>query len=129
MDAIVHHEELVNGLLEQQKEIFDSSEQAIYLYLDDAHNVCNKNFATLLGYKSSEELYKQEGAFIDLFVDEKSRGNLVSAYQDAMEKKIGSTINITWKTKNKTRVKTTVILVPLSYGGHMFAMHYISKTE
>jgi hypothetical protein len=42
-----HHEELVTGFYNQLKEIFDSSEQAIYLYLDDTHKVCNKKFAQM----------------------------------------------------------------------------------
>ena len=50
-----HHEELVNGVYSQLKQILDSSEQAIYLYLDDTHKVCNKKFATLLGYASPED--------------------------------------------------------------------------
>ena len=130
MGAPEHHEELIKGIFEQLKDIFDSSEQAVYLYLDDAHNACNKNFAHLLGYKSPDELSRQkgEGAFIDLFVEEKSQGTLISAYQNAMEKKIGSTINVTWKRKDSKPVKTTVILVPISYSGHMFALHFIAKT-
>jgi len=33
----VHHEELVKGLYDQMKAIMDSSEQPIFLYLDDNH--------------------------------------------------------------------------------------------
>ena len=127
MDAHQHHEELVKGIFEQLKDIFDSSEQAVYLYLDDVHKVCNKKFASLLGYKSPDEWSKKEISFTDLFVDEKSQRDLVSAYQNAMEKSIGSTINVTWKRKDGKQVKTTVILVPISYHGHMFALHFISE--
>jgi PAS domain-containing protein len=128
MDVHLHHEELVKGFLEQSKTIFDSSRQGVYLYLDDAHKTCNKNFAALLGYKSVAEWEKQEGPFTALFADGKSQKSLVSAYQNAMEKLIGSTINVTWKRKDGKRVKTTVILVPMSYRGHLFALHFISKT-
>jgi hypothetical protein len=33
------------------KQVLDKSGQAIYLYLDDSHKVCNKKFADMLGYK------------------------------------------------------------------------------
>jgi PAS domain-containing protein len=50
-----HHEELVEGFYNQLKEIFDSSKQAIYLYLDDNQKVCNKKFAEMQGFSSPEE--------------------------------------------------------------------------
>lgn len=59
-----HHEELANGFYNQLKQIFDSSEQAIYLYLDDNHKVCNKKFASLLGYNSPEELRARIGLMV-----------------------------------------------------------------
>jgi PAS domain-containing protein len=55
-----HHEEFVEGLHKQLKEIFDSSKQAIYLYLDDNHKVCNKKFAEMQGFSSPEEWAKVE---------------------------------------------------------------------
>ena len=67
-----HHEELVNGFYSQLKQIFDSSEQAIYLYLDDNHKVCNEKFATLLGYTSPEELAKVDN-MLEMNVDKSSR--------------------------------------------------------
>ena len=50
-----HHEELIIGISTQMKNILDSSQQSIYIYLDDIHKVCNEKFATLLGYHSAEE--------------------------------------------------------------------------
>jgi PAS domain-containing protein len=47
------HEELIKGVYEQLREIFDESKQAIYVYRDDTHKACNQRFASLLGYNSS----------------------------------------------------------------------------
>ena len=80
-----HHEELVNGFHNQLKQIFDSSEQAIYLYLDDNHKVCNKKYASLLGYSSAAEWAKIENP-LEANVDKASQQIVVSAYRDAMEK-------------------------------------------
>ena len=57
-----HHEELVKGITKQLKPILDKSGQAIFVYLDDTHKACNKNFADLLGYKSSRRMGKIRGA-------------------------------------------------------------------
>jgi carbohydrate-binding DOMON domain-containing protein len=120
-----HHEELVNGLYEQMKKIFESSEQAMYLYLDDTHKACNSKFAALLGYKSPKEWAEVKGA-LEPFVAEKSQETLSSTYWNAMNKMIASKIPVTWKKKNGGTVDTNVILVPMAYAGHLFAVHFVS---
>jgi PAS domain S-box-containing protein len=122
----IHHEELVRGLLNQMKVIFESSEQPMYLYLDDNHWECNKRFSDLLGYNSPEELVSQQLPLLDALVSEKSQDSLVTAYGNAMEKKVGSTIEVTWKKNNGRTVDTNVILVPIAYEGHLFALHFLS---
>lgn len=122
-----HHEELVRGFYSQLKQIFDSSEQAIYLYLDDNHKVCNKKFASLLGYNSPEEFAKIEN-LLEANVDKKSQQTVVSAYRDAMDKMVGSKIDVKIKKKSGSTVDTTIIMVPLAYQGHLFALHFISES-
>ena len=63
----------------------------------------------------------------EVFVSSKSRKTLVTAYQKAMEEQIGSTINVTWKRKDGKDVSSEVILVPYSHGGHLMALHFITK--
>ena len=123
------HEALVSGLSRQMKVIFESSEQAMYLYLDDIHKVCNKRFADLLGYDSPKAWGAVDGPFPMAFVASKSRRALVSAYQDAVERFVGATLDVTWQTKSGHAVDTRVILVPVAYEGHVFALHYISPRE
>ena len=120
-----HHQELVNGLFSQLKEIFNSSKQAIYIYLDDAHKICNKRFASLLQYKSSKEWANDKDTLSS--VDKKSQETLVSAYADAMEKMIGTTIPVTWKRKDGKKIDTNVILVPIMYNKHLLALHFVSS--
>src|SRR3989338_8042917 len=128
MDTHEHHAELVKGFFEEQKQIFDSSDQAIYAFLDDDCRVCNNKFATLLGYASPDEWFKVDvkGSFPGAFVDSKSQETLVTAYQNAMEKMVGSTFKVTWKKESGETVDTTVTLVPIAYKGHIFAFHFVS---
>jgi len=120
------HEELLKGVYGQLEEIFEESKQAIYVYLDDHHMIYNQRFATLLGYKSIEELSKVNEPFMEAFVMDKSQEILVHAYQHAMEDKIGSDIEVSWKKKTGESVKTKVIMVPISYMGELLALHFIS---
>lgn len=128
MNQHKHHAELVDGFFAEQKQIFNSSEQGMYVYLDDDCRACNDKFATLLGYASPEEWFKVDvqGSFPGAFVADKSQTILVSAYQDAMEKMVGSTNKITWKKKSGEMIDTMVTLVPVAYQDHIFALHFIS---
>jgi len=123
-----HHEELVKGFHNQLKQIFDSSEQAIYLYLDDNHKVCNKKFAELQGFSSPEEWAKVENP-LEVGVDKMSRDAVVSAYRNATEKLIGSKIDVKLKKKTGDTFEASIIMVPVAYQGHIFALHFISKKK
>jgi hypothetical protein len=106
------------------QEILDGSKQAIYVYLDNEHKICNERFATLIGYKSLRDYETVEDPLAD--VDESSVENLVGAYQNAMQKQIGSQIPVTWKKRAGGSVKSDVILVPIAFKGEMLALHYIT---
>jgi PAS domain S-box-containing protein len=127
MDEHHHHDELIHSVAKQYQDILENSEQGIYIYLDDVHKVCNKNFSTLLGYESSEEWAKSDTSFPVAFVADKSQEILVSAFQDAMENMTASTNSITWKKKDGSTVTTEVTLVPIAHDGHLFALHFVSS--
>ena len=122
------HLDLIKSFLEDQKEIFESSDQAMYVFLDDDSRACNEKFAKLLGYASAAEWMTTDttNGFPTAFVAEKSHATLISTYQDAMERKVAATINVTWKKKQGGTVKTSVILLPILYQGHLLALHFVS---
>ena len=126
MNIHQHHEELVDGAFEQLKPIFDNSNQAVYLYLNDIHKVCNKKFASFLGFKSPKEWAGVED-ILDKTVSKKSQKTLVVTYRKAMEDFTGSVVNVTWKKKNGDEVSTKVILVPMIFNAHRFALHFVSE--
>jgi len=66
---------------------------------------------------------------LDPYVAEKSHDALQTAYWDSMKKMIGSTIPVTWKKKGGGTLDSTVILVPMAFQGHLFAVHFVSKTS
>lgn len=121
-----HHENLIDEISNEYKDILDNSEQAIYIYLDDDHKVCNEKFASLLGYESSQEWADVKESFPQAFVADESQETLVNTYQEAMEQSKGSKIKISWKKKTGETVDSEVILVPVSHQGHLFALHFVS---
>ena len=124
-----HHNELMQSVAKEYQNILANSEQGIYIYLDDVSKVCNKKFATLLGYESEEEWAKIEESFPEVFVADESQEALVSSFQDAMEKNVGSTNKIVWKKKDGSTINSTVVLVPISHNGHLFALHFVSSQD
>lgn len=127
MDHDHHHENLIESIAKEYSDILENSEQSIYIYLDDLNKVCNKKFATLLGYASAAEWAKIDTSFPDAFVADESQETLVSSFQDAMDKNIGSTNKIVWKKKDGSTLESTVILVPIVHEGHLLALHFVSS--
>lgn len=119
-----HHRELIDGLYNQMKQIMESSQQPIFIYLDDNHKVCNKKFASFLGYSTPDEWANIQG-FLEVYVDEVSRETLSSAYWSAVNNFNASTVKMVWRRKDKTTVNSNMILVPIIYSGHTFAIHFI----
>ena len=126
MTEHAHHEELVSSVGESFAPILGASNQAIYIYLDDTHKVCNEKFSELLGYSTPAEWAAITSPFPETFVSEESRGALVTAYRGAMENHVGSSTQVTWRTKNGATITTSVILVPIVHEGHLFALHFVS---
>ncbi|CAG0952332.1 hypothetical protein METP3_00288 [Methanosarcinales archaeon] len=126
-ESKTQHEELIKGVYEQLKEVLEESKQAIYIYYDDTHKICNQRFASLLGYKSVEEWSAVNKPFTEAFVNDESQEILVTTYRNAMEDKIGSDIEVSWKKKTGESVRTKVIMVPISHNGELLALHFISK--
>ncbi len=120
------HGDLLGELVTELQPVLEESGQGIYVYFDDESKVCNEKFASLLGYDSADEWAQMEGSFPALFVNESSHDTLIDAYQQAMNSMNASTIKIQWKKKSGEAVDSTVILVPLSFKGHLFALHFVS---
>jgi PAS domain-containing protein len=124
MDEQQHHEELIEGVSKEQKLILDKSPQAIYIYLDDNHKVCNKKFADLLGYESRGEWAKMDAPLAD--VVEKDQQMVIDAYGKASEKLVASKLEIRFKNvKTGKIIKVGMLMVPIAFEGHVFVMHFL----
>lgn len=123
-----HHRELVEGLFTQMKNIMVTSQQPIFIYLDDNHKTCNQHFANFLGYQSPEE-WAQIPGFLEVYVEENSRNTLMNAYWNAANNMNASTIALTWMRKDGSKVKLNMILVPMSFEGHILSVHFITSTQ
>ena len=85
----------------------------------------DRNFAE--GFKSPEEWAEKQG-FLEVYVTEKSRETLSSAYWNAMKKMAASTIQLTWMKKDGATIDSTMILVPMFFQGHLFSVHFVTSS-
>lgn len=121
-----HHESLVKGIAKEQKELLEKSGQGIFIYLDDTHKVCNEKFAAMLGYSSAKEWAETDAPLADIAGEDQPA--VMAAYENAMEKLTASSLAVTVRNvKTKRRIKMQVILVPIAYAGHLFAIEFFSK--
>ncbi len=121
-----HHEALIKGITREQKPILDTSGQAVYIYLDDTHKICNKKFAALLGYKSVKEWVDMEAPLADVI--EKDQPGVIKAYTRASENLEASSLPVTFKNvKTEKLIKTRVFMAPILFEGHVFVIFFIDK--
>jgi len=119
------HAEVIRGIAAQLAPVLEGSPQGVYLYLDDAHKVCNQRFADMLGYDSPGD-WDRPVSFTQQYVDRASQRTLVATYQHAMEHQVAATIDVTWVRKDGASVPTTVMLVPIAFEGELLALHFVT---
>jgi hypothetical protein len=121
-----HHEELIGNIARQLEPILKKSKQAVYIYLDDVHKVCNDNFAKMLGYESVGAWAETEAPLAD--VVEEDQKAVISAYQNAVDGFMASQLEITMRNVNNDKlVKVRMIVVPIVLDGHVFSIHFLSQ--
>src|SRR3989344_5774031 len=118
-----HHEHLVKELAEQLEPVFSNSPQAVYIYLDDEHKICNQKFADMLGYKSVGEWVANEFPVGD--VSEKDQEKVIKAYGEASENLKANTVSATVVRKDGKEVRVNVILAPITYKNEVFVIHFV----
>ena len=120
------HDTTIEEVRKQFGVILNESKQAIYAYLDDTHRPCNERFASMRGYESAEEWSRVTKPFTEVFVQEKSRHSLVSAFQRQWNPKAPQSSMSHGKIRQAI-ASTQVILVPTSVEGELLAMHCITE--
>ena len=120
-----HHEHLIKEVAEIYEPILSSSPQAIYIYLDDQHKICNQKLADLLGYGSITEWVKNETPISDIVPTDQE--TVIETYGKAVENLESSFISVTAATKSGIEIDLDMIMVPFTYKNEVFAIHFITE--
>ncbi len=120
-----HHVHLVKEVAEMLELILSKSPQAIYIYLDDTHKICNQKFADMLGYGSIDEWVANQTPVDDVLKSDQDK--VIKAYGAASEQYEASSLSVTMVKKDGEKAQANVIMVPFTYRGEVFAIHFISE--
>ena len=121
------HGDLFADLTEHLAPVLDECPEGVYLWLDDEHMVCNEPLAKMFGYASPAAWAKTKD-FLGAFVDPKDQ----EAYGRNYGKHVGhlqGPVRFRFKARRKdgSTFDAETDMVPLSFGGHVVAYHFVRK--
>jgi PAS domain S-box-containing protein len=121
----VAHDVATKELAEHLRPLFDSSPDGMYVWLDEEHWICNQRFADLLGYDSPDEL-NDTPHLLQRWVYEDDQQQFSWSYWNRVQTlSFPTTFRFRGKRKDGSEVQFETDMIPLTYGGHTFAYHFV----
>ncbi len=121
-----HHRQLLEGARTALQPLFDSSQQALYVYFDDHLKFCNRRYAQLLGYRDPAEWEAVVEDIPRAFVADESVETAIRTFQATVGAGTAAEVPITWRKKGgKGVVRSRTIFVPFDHEGHRMALHFV----
>lgn len=125
MDPIAH-EEVIPQLVGHLRPIFESSPDGVYVWLDEHHWACNENLARLFGHTAAE--LENTPNFLQRFVHEDDQGVVSWNYWNRVqEQAFPVTFRFRGVHRDGSIVPMETEMIPLAYGGHTVAYHFVRR--
>jgi len=125
---VIDHATLIAELAEQLAPVLRNSPDGVYLWLDEAHKVCNRRLAEMFGY--SVEEWCAAPTFLDTFVAEDDRSLYSWNYHNRVA---GLAFPVTFRfhglRKDGSTFPAETDMIPLSWRGHAVAYHFVRRLE
>jgi PAS domain S-box-containing protein len=123
----VPHDVATKELASHLSGIFDASPDGVYVWLDEDHWICNERFAALFGYDSPDEL-NDTPHLLQRIVHEDDQQLLSWNYWNRVQAlSFPTTFRFRGKRKDGSEVQVETDMIPLTYGGHTFAYHFVRQ--
>jgi PAS domain S-box-containing protein len=124
---VMPHERVTPELAAHLKPVFDSSPDGVYVWLDEEHWICNQRFADIFGYGSPEEL-NNTPYLLQRLVHEDDQGVVSWNYWNRVqEHAYPVTFRFRGVRKDGSACLIETDMIPLTFGGHTFAYHFVRK--
>jgi PAS domain S-box-containing protein len=123
----VSHEVATKELAEHLYPIFEASPDGVYVWLDEEHWICSQRFATLFGYDSPDEL-NDTPRLLQRIVHEDDQQLFSWNYWNRVQAlAFPATLRFRGVRKDGSVIQVETDMIPLTYGGHTFAYHFVRQ--
>ena len=124
----LEHEQIIADMHAQFKPVFDTSPMGVYLYLDDAHKICNQRMATMFGMTVEE--WGAPPTFLADFVDESDQDVVANNYQHHIAQLTHpTTFRFKARRKNGETFMAETDMIPISWQGYLVAYHFVREVR
>jgi PAS domain S-box-containing protein len=121
----ISHKQAIDELREHLRPVFDNSPDGVYVWLDEQNKTCNDKLAKLFGYSIEE--WEAVDDFAGTFLAD-DRGHYVWEYQTkVLNLQFPTTFRFKGRRKDGSTFDAQTDMVPLSYGGHAVAYHFVRE--
>jgi PAS domain S-box-containing protein len=122
----VAHEDVIPQLAEHLKPLFDASPDGMYVWLDEEHWTCNERFARMLGHTVAE--LENTPYLLQRFVAEDDQGMMSWNYWNRVQElAFPVTYRFRLVRQDGTTFNAETDMIPMTYGGHTVAYHFVRK--
>jgi PAS domain S-box-containing protein len=121
----VAHEVATKELAEHLYPLFDASPDGVYIWLDEHHWRCNARFAAMFGYDAPDELNDTPGLLQRIVHVDDQRSFSWNYWNRVQPLAFPTTLRFRGIRKDGSVVQVETDMIPLAYGGHTFAYHFV----
>jgi PAS domain S-box-containing protein len=127
--ASVSHDVATKELAEHLHPLFEVSPDGIYVWLDEEHWICSRRFAELFGYGSPEEL-NDTPRLLQRIVHQDDQQLFSWSYWNRVQSlAFPTTLRFRGVRKDGSVIQAETDMIPLTYGGHTFAYHFVRRAD
>jgi PAS domain S-box-containing protein len=122
----VAHEEAIARLAEHLQPVFTSSPDGVYVWLDETHWTCNERLAELFGFSVGE--LENTPNFLQLRVHEDDQELFSWNYWNRVQElAFPVTFRFRGVRKDGSAFPAETDMIPLTFGGHTVAYHFVRR--
>ncbi len=121
------HDVATKELAEHLFPVFEASPDGVYVWLDEEHWSCNQRFAELFGYDSPDEL-NDTPRLLQRIVHEDDQQLFSWNYWNRVQPMaFPTTLRFPGVRRDGSEIQAETDMIPLAYGGHTFAYHFVRR--
>ncbi len=122
------HKDLLEDLTTHFQPVLDDCPEGVYLWIDDENMVCNEALAKLFGTTVKDWCATTD--FLDRFVDPKDQKMFGENYAKHVGHLQGP-VRFKFKAKRKDgkTFNAETDMIPISFGGHVVAYHFVRQVK